>query len=147
VEELRDFYGPRERWWGDFDARQTRELYHSLLPTQMLLDESPLPLEDRAAIAVAARRAARLYARERGLLPVALACQLLDGVRAFAATGCWQPNGLSEEDIFRKYTRGRDELNDEVYQLILEKSCTSNMHVDAMVGLAEHAPKLADHGL
>jgi hypothetical protein len=26
VEELRSFYGPRQNWWGDFDARQTREL-------------------------------------------------------------------------------------------------------------------------
>ena len=26
VEELRDFYGPKQNWWGDYNARQTREL-------------------------------------------------------------------------------------------------------------------------
>merc|ERR1719424_494931 len=95
-------------------------------------------------IAVAARRAARLYARERSLLPVTLASQLLDGVRLFAAKGCWQPDGLSEEDIFRKYTQGHDEVTDDIYYVILKKSCTSNECVDAMLGLAHHASKLAE---
>ena len=26
VEELREFYGPRQRWWGDYDAQQSRRL-------------------------------------------------------------------------------------------------------------------------
>jgi len=137
VEELREFYGPRQNWWGDFDARETRQLYHSLLPKQLLEESAALPVEDRARLAVAARRAARLYARERGPLPVTLACQLLDGVRVFAVSGNWQPDGLSEEQIFAKYaTSCGGESEEEVYYKILQKSCTSNLHVDAAVGLA-----------
>lgn len=144
VEELRSFYGPRQNWWGDFDARQTRELYHSLLPTQLLEDESlSLGMEDRARMAVAARRAARLYARERGVIPVTIACQLLDGLRVLCDKGTWQPDGLSEEQIFAKYAEqfgvSPDACHDEVYYTILRKSCTSNMHIDTMVGMAEHA--------
>jgi len=72
VEELRDFYGPRQNWWGDYNARETRELYKSLLPTRLLDAEYVYPgahtVEERARVAVAARRAAKMYARERGLL-------------------------------------------------------------------------------
>jgi len=148
VEELREFYGPKQNWWGDFDARQTRELYHSLLPTRLLDAEYIYPgahtVEERARMAVAARRAAKMYARERGVLPVTLASQLLDGVRVFCARGTWQPDGLSEEQIIAKYAEqfgasSLEECNDEIYYTILRKSCTSNFYIDSLVGLAEHS--------
>lgn len=158
VEELRDFYGPRQNWWGDYNARETRELYHSLLPTRLLDAEYVHPgahtVEERARMAVAARRAAKMYARERGLLPVTLASQLLDGMRVFCAKstrGTWQPDGLSEEQILAKYAEqfgvdlyGSEAVPDEVYYTILRKSCTSNFYVDSLVGLAEtHSGEIA----
>ena len=117
-------------------ARDARR-YHSLLPTQLLEDESlSLGMEDRARMAVAARRAARLYARERGVIPVTIACQLLDGLRVLCDRGTWQPDGLSEEQIFAKYAEqfgvSPDACHDEVYYTILRKACTSNRRVDAM---------------
>jgi len=148
VEELREFYGPRQRWWGDYDAQQSRRLYHSLLPTELLTEECTLPIEDRARMAVAARRAARLYARERGLLPVSLACTLYDGLRGLVNEGAWQPQGLSDEQIFDKYAQqhgcadGRCDYDalEEIYYTILVKSCTSNSAVDAMMGLSSAVP-------
>lgn len=151
VEELRDFYGPKQNWWGDYNARQTRELYHSLLPTKLLDAEYIYPgahtVEERARMAVAARRAAKMYARERGVLPVTLASQLFDGMRVFCAKstrGTWQPDGLSEEQIFAKYAEqyglgasDTDTVPDEVYYTILRKSCTSSFYIDSLVGLAE----------
>ena len=151
VEELRDFYGPRQNWWGDYNARETRELYKSLLPTRLLDAEYVYPgahtVEERARVAVAARRAAKMYARERGLLPVSLASQLLDGMRVFCAKstrGTWQPDGLSEEQILAKYAEqfgvdlyGTETVPDEVYYTILRKSCTSNFYVDSLVGLTD----------
>ena len=151
VEELRDFYGPRQNWWGDYNARETRELYKSLLPTRLLDAEYVYPgahtVEERARMAVAARRAAKMYARERGLLPVSLASQLLDGMRVFCAKntrGTWQPDGLSEEQILAKYAEqfgvdlyGTETVPDEVYYTILRKSCTSNFYVDSLVGLTD----------
>ena len=151
VEELRDFYGPRQNWWGDYNARETRELYKSLLPTRLLDAEYVYPgahtVEERARVAVSARRAAKMYARERGLLPVSLASQLLDGMRVFCAKstrGTWQPDGLSEEQILAKYAEqfgvdlyGSEAVPDEVYYTILRKSCTSNFYVDSLVGLTD----------
>ena len=151
VEELRDFYGPRQNWWGDYNARETRELYKSLLPTRLLDAEYVYPgahtVEERARMAVAARRAAKMYARERGLLPVSLASQLLDGMRVFCAKntrGTWQPDGLSEEQILAKYAEqfgvdlyGTETVPDELYYTILRKSCTSNFYVDSLVGLTD----------
>ena len=67
VEELRDFYGPKQNWWGDYNARQTRELYHSLLPTKLLDAEYIYPgahtVEERARMAVAAPRREDVRAR------------------------------------------------------------------------------------
>ena len=218
VEQLREFYGPRQRWYGDFDAQQSRQLcarmskqgksprpsrrprptrltaaraggggrgpclkggrghrcrrarppllqparrqqptplphsnfgrYHSLLPTELLTEECTLPLEDRARIAVAARRAARLYARERGLLPVSLACALYDGLRGLVNEGAWQPQGLSDEQIFDKYAQQHGytdgccdyECLEDVYYTILVKSCKSNSAVDALMGMSSSAP-------
>lgn len=151
VDQLREFYGPRQNWWGDFDARQTRELYHSLLPTRLLDAELQLPgahtVEERARMAVAARRAAKMYARERGVLPVTLASQLLDGMRVFCTSGSWQPDGLSEEQIIAKYAKqfggtSLEECNDDLYYTILRKSCTTNVYIDSLVGLAEHSSDL-----
>jgi len=160
VEELRRQYGKRCSWWGDLDAVQTRVLYHQLLPTHLLTAEE-LPVQQRAVMAVAARRAARLYARERTILPVALSCQLLDGVRHLLKEGTFQPDGYSEEQIWLKYARkhsatlegwadacavneGESEsrsldslfrIDDSFFHTVLEKACTSNEIVDRLVGM------------
>jgi len=158
VEQLRLSYGHRQNWlWGDLDACATRQLYHELLPTQLLEDER-IPTHERARLAVAARRAARLYARERGTLPVALSSGLLDGMRVLIQQGTFQPDGLSEEQIWAKYARqhglpedalhklvGRQRgdpsdatalgIDNDFFELVLRKSCSSNRYVDRLVGL------------
>lgn len=164
VEALRAAHGERQRWWGDLGAAEARALYHDLLPTSLLDDSSPYAAEctlsERARIAVAARRAARLYVRERTVLPVTLGCQLLDGFRQFARHGTFQPGGPSQEQLWEKYVarhaaeQGREDgadstragvgggggddarLHDEVCLTILRKACTSNRHVDFLCGAA-----------
>jgi len=160
VDELRQAHGTRRNWFGDLDAPSTRALYHSLLPTT-LIEMEELPLATRARIAVQARHAARVYARERALLPVALPCQLFDGVRQLIENGRFQPNGMSEEQVFSKYAEryglpanwGHDEeaLDEELYTRfyseVLSKSCTTNPTVDELAdslaagnfNLLEHA--------
>lgn len=82
VEGLRESYGARQHWWGDLTPAETRALYHALLPTELASGTaSQYSLAERAELAIAARRAARLYARERALLPYSIGCDLLDGVR------------------------------------------------------------------
>lgn len=148
VDELRAVYGVKQRWWGDLDAVETRELYHSLLPTGLIEDEA-LPLAQRARLAVSARRAARLYARERALLPLCTGSQLFDGFRQLLDHGSFQPNGLSEEQIFSKYAEMQglvppswtddhaaidddDEAYTDFYLTVLRKSCSTNAKVDGM---------------
>ncbi|EOD36881.1 hypothetical protein EMIHUDRAFT_420881 [Emiliania huxleyi CCMP1516] len=144
VEALRRQHGQRRHWFGDLDARETRRLYHELLPRQLLdgeesvYEEHGLPVEERARLAVAARRAARLYARERAHLPVALSCEIVDGVRTLMAQGSFQPGGLSEEQIFAKYAAKLGEGGgdvEQVYRMMLLKSCASNAHVDRLMGV------------
>jgi len=152
VEELRLLYGERQHWYGDLNARATRELYHRLIPTQLLNDDSDLPLAQRARRAVAARRAARLYARERTILPVALGSQLVDGVRVLANQGRFQPDGLSEDQIWSKYASQHgvslheegclpDCLDESLLQTVLRKSCSCNRFVDQLAGLQADAER------
>ena len=164
VEELRELHGARQRWWGDLSAVEARRLYHQLLPTELLDDDGlPYTLAERARLAVAARHAARLYVRERALLPVSLSCELLDGVRQLLERGSFQTGGMSEEQVFEKYTRqaglpppppdfyappsvtslgegGGDAsaahgelLAEEVCYTILRKACTSNERIDLLL--------------
>uniref|UniRef100_A0A7S0Q7W6 Uncharacterized protein n=1 Tax=Coccolithus braarudii TaxID=221442 RepID=A0A7S0Q7W6_9EUKA len=144
VDELRDLHGPRANWWGDLNARQTRLLYHELLPTE-LLHATELPVDERARAAVAARRAAKLYARERALVPLSLSCRLLDGMRHWSKGSGFLPDGLTEEQIWAKYademglgvseaTAGGFHIDDTFFELVLRKSCTTNELVDKLVG-------------
>jgi len=108
VNILRSEYGesPR-RWWGDLSASETRTLYHSLLPTIMLLENEDelkdLPLKNRAYIASMARYAARLYARERCRLPGRWAASLYDAIRHAIRYGRWSWTGMTVDEIWLKY--------------------------------------------
>uniref|UniRef100_A0A7S2N5H1 Uncharacterized protein n=1 Tax=Haptolina brevifila TaxID=156173 RepID=A0A7S2N5H1_9EUKA len=144
VDALRDLLGHRQSWWGDLDAVETRELYHSLLPSY-LLDEDRISLHERARLAVLIRHAARLYARERAQLPLTLACELLDGVRQLWESGRFQPGGLSEEQVWRKYAEEYAEAagllaedvcteDPSLCEMILRKASTTNKQVDELVG-------------
>lgn len=143
VAELRAAYGPRERWYGDLNAHEARSLYHSLLPTDLATDPTlPYSLAERAKMAIAARKAARLYARERALLPLSLGSSLLDAVRQLQEHKAFQPHGLTEEQVWQKYlpdgVEDLEELSDyeaeEVYWRVLEKACTTNQAVDRLCG-------------
>jgi len=130
VEELRSEYGTGR----NLGAAETRDLYHSLLPTKLLEDEDAATLPERAHVAIAARRAARLYARERALLPLTMGSELMDGVRTLKSGGRFQPGGMSEAQIWQKYAgcvpSEGDQLEEDVYYTIISKACTSNHVVD-----------------
>ena len=117
-----------------------------------LLEEDSLSLAERAELAIAARRAARLYARERALLPYALGSELLDGVRQLLKAGSFQTQGWSDEQIWFKYAGALPSdlpdggaFPDDVYYTILHKACSSNSYVDRLCGhVADAATEVAD---
>jgi len=148
VDALREKFGGRQKWWGDLGAVEGRELYHSLVPSYLLDEElaQALSLQERARLAVLARHAARLYVRERTNVPLTVACEVLDGVRQLWESGTFQSTGLNEEQVWAKYTTQYAETaglppgadvcvnNEALCQLVLEKACTTNRHVDELVG-------------
>jgi len=141
VEQLRDVYGRRQHWWGDLDPVETRQLYHMLLPTY-LTEQHDIPLYERARMAAEARHAARIYARERGTIPVMVSSALFDGVRHWKKTGQWSADGMSVDEVWQKYAnqldiptaQSLDEYRDhqELCHTVLHKSCTTNQYVNAL---------------
>lgn len=142
VQLLRSAYGEGR----DLTPAETRALYHALLPTSLLEDEADeISLAERAEIAIAARRAARLYARERTLLPYAIGSELFDGVRQLLKAGSFRRSGYSDDQIWFKYAGALPSdlpegaaFPDDVYYTILQKACSSNSVVDKLCGQVSH---------
>jgi len=117
-EGLRDAFGSnRNKWWGDLDAKTARRLYKSLLfPTALselvleLGDEIVRP-EELAPLAYEARRAAKMYVRERCRVPSRVGAYLFDGFRQLRKYGKFQPNGPSYEQLWIRYYEENGNLN------------------------------------
>jgi hypothetical protein len=121
IEALRAMYGTSPTFWGDLDASQTRSLYHELLPRALERHEKHLgfadgagppqadaaasskDIEARARLASAARRAAKLYVRERSILPARIAAHVYDAVRCKMQLGRFAWSGMTVDDVWTKY--------------------------------------------
>ena len=97
----------KNRLWGDLNNRQTRKLYHELLPKALLMveREKGMTLEERAVRASEARNVAKRYARSRNTLPGRVTASLFDGFRHLAQFGYWSWDGMSWEEVWSKYER------------------------------------------
>lgn len=159
---LREAFGSnRNRWWGDFDSKTARRLYKKLLfPTAIselvleLGDEIVRP-EELAPLAYEARKAAKMYVRERCRVPSRVGAYLFDGFRQLRKYGRFQPYGASYEQLWSRYYEENDSNNnidedvdvDDIIdedddavteeeivkrtcKKILEKSCTTNEAID-----------------
>ncbi|CAJ1960134.1 unnamed protein product [Cylindrotheca closterium] len=151
VEGLRNHFGRNaNRLWGDLDAVTARRIYQTLLPTALLwLAQTGVQPQDLAPLAYQARKAAKLYIRERSQLPARVGAHLIDGIRQFRKHGKFQTQGMTYEQIWQKYRKvimdeqnieefpSSDSLEEEdvVVQIcykILEKSCTTNSYIDEL---------------
>ena len=153
IDVLRQSFGTnRNKFWGDFDTKTTRKLYHTLLPRALLgLYEAELWCPtDLAPLAFEARLAAKKYARERCVLPGRVMAMIYDGYRSWRSWGTWSVEGMSWEQVWNKYetqileeymedNQGHvnlEELQEEITARIcvriLERSCITNEHVDKM---------------
>lgn len=126
LEGLRATFGTnRNKLYGDLDAATTRRLYKSLLPTavcELVLDVEVKP-EELAQLAFEARKAAKLYARERCHVPARLLANWYDGFRALKRYGRFQTEGMSYDQIFDKYYQ----------RSALERSLSLNKNIEKEV--------------
>lgn len=108
LDGLRATFGSnKNKFYGDLDPATTRRLYKSLLPTavcKLVLDVEVRP-EELAQLAYEARKAAKLYARERSHIPARLLANCYDGFRALKRYGRFQSEGMSYDQVFDKYYR------------------------------------------
>ncbi|KAL3896527.1 MAG: hypothetical protein SGARI_007145, partial [Bacillariaceae sp.] len=112
----------RNKLWGDLDPVTTRKLYKSLLPNALceLVLELGVEPEELAPLAYKARKAAKLYARERCHVPARIGANLYDGFRQWRRYGKFQPAGMSWEQLYEKY----------YHEQLEEASSLSSMHHD-----------------
>lgn len=147
--------------WGDLSPRQTRALYHALLPRALLaLNEMGLMRpEELAPLAYEARLAAKEYARSRCVWTGRAGTALFDQYRSLRDKGRLVGPGasasMSWEEIWEKYEgrivleecegeldekereklkkkNGSDDLATRIYMRILEKSCATNAAFDSL---------------
>lgn len=106
LDGLRATFGSnKNKFYGDLDAATTRRLYKSLLPSavcELVLEVEVRP-EELAQLAFEARKAAKLYARERCHIPARLLANWYDGFRALRRYGRFQTEGMSYDQVFDKY--------------------------------------------
>lgn len=154
VDKYRKRYGQRRCWWGDYNAKQTRRLYHILLPKKKSkfeiekINEDILKQNDRKKMwdesemskSISQRYAAKIYSRERSQVPIFIYAFLFDLVR--------RNDIKTESDIYYKYAKELgisydfDDLNsipDEKYKqlcmIIIEKSRVTNTNIDQYFAL------------
>lgn len=130
-EGLREAFGSnRNKWWGDLDAKTARRLYKRLLfPTAIselvleLGDEIVRP-EELAPLAYEARKAAKLYVRERCRVPSRVGAYLFDGFRQLRKYGRFQPNGASYEQLWIKYyeENGSHNITDREWEYLFRQN-------------------------
>ncbi|KAI2501374.1 hypothetical protein MHU86_13110 [Fragilaria crotonensis] len=146
VESLRQLFGDnRNKLWGDLDATTSRRLYKTLLPRALLeMHKLGVKPEDLAPLAYKARLAAKLYARERCVVPARFCAATFDGIRQWQRYGKFQPSGMTYPQVWDKYESmildelEKDELNDltdedvtaKICLKILERSCHTNERID-----------------
>jgi hypothetical protein len=143
VDSLRELFGSNENtFWGDLDANTSRRLYKTLLPKALLeLYKVGVRPEDLAPLAYEARVAAKVYARERCMVPSRVMAMAFDGFRSYRDYGKFQVTGMSYDQIWDKYAQlvlEEEDLTDEdvtakICVKILEKACQTNNRIDKWV--------------
>lgn len=146
----------RNLLWGDLDGKNTRKLYHLLLPRYFLsLYENQLhsetigvniTLAELAYFSFKARIAAKCYARERCVLTGRIGSKLYDGIRSFKEWGAWSTTGMTYQQAWKKYEKevlkeirsnGEEPISIEplevqkmIHLKLLNSSCRTNKIMD-----------------
>ena len=130
VPELVFYYGDRENWWGDLSAKETRDLYHKLLPYYYPIYLNNNNHVDLAKMVFEARRSARSYARRRSLFYVRWMSVLMDGIRNIVRHRKWK---TVFDDVWKKNKHYWND-DDLIALRVLNGSCHTNRWADRFCG-------------
>lgn len=141
VQDFVFYYGDRDDWWGDWNAKETRLIYHKLLPIYHPLYFSCCEMETLAFHAFQTRREAKKYARRRSRFYIRWFSICIDGVRSLWRYKRWNSLGINFQQLWNKYKQQiqqqdpsleQEELDNKIYRLILYKSCQTNHWIDSL---------------
>lgn len=139
LDDLIFFYGDRQQWWGDFNAHETRILYHRLLPVYYLFYMGSYDIAALSVKTFQTRKAVKEYARRRSYFPVRFLSTVVDTARNLWHHKRWSPLGATYDELWHKYKRelqelhpelSPQELDDQVATTIVLKSCRTNPWID-----------------
>lgn len=143
VEDLVFYYGDCDNWWGDLGVRETRLLYHSLLPVYSLQYVGcNCSIEMVAFNSYLTRKAAKQYARRRSRAHVRVFSLVFDLFHNLWEHKKWRPTGPTFDELWCKYKNQLlhndpemtpETLNRTIAMLIAYKSCRTNKRIDRVV--------------
>lgn len=137
LKDHREIHGKRLCWWGDFDAKETRGLYHKLIRDTRVIDTSGMTeteLYNTACESISNRIVAKLYSRERATIPVLLFSITFDIVR--------NRREIDSETIWKRYTGEMSDHLDktqdkkpsaDVCRHVILKSYSTNYFIDSLL--------------
>lgn len=133
LNDLVFFYGDRTNWWGDLDARQTRFLYHQLLPVYYHNYITDYGMQSLAFKAYQTRKAVKQYARRRSYFYVRFLSTVVDILHNLWEYKRWR--SATYEELWLKYKKQLQQENVEAsdHQIactIVSKSCCTNEWID-----------------
>lgn len=133
LEDLVFYYGDRTHWWGDLDARQTRTLYHQLLPIYYPHYLTDYSIETLAVKAFQTRKAVKQYARRRSYFHIRIMSMFADILHNLWEHRRW--GSATYEQLWQKYKTQLQEQHleasdDRVASTIVLKSCRTNPWID-----------------
>eukprot|EP01083_Nonionella_stella_P086546 240499_1 len=160
IHTLKQTFGRNKHFlWGDLDGKNTRKLYHLLLPHFYLslyenhqnhlhseTRDINIPLADLAYFSFQARKVAKRYARERCVLTGRIGSKLYDSIRSLKKWGTWSTTGMTYQQAWNKYEKevlkeielnGKHptsiepfEVQNMIHLKILNSSCRTNKMMD-----------------
>lgn len=134
LDDLVFYYGDRNSWWGDLNAKQTRTLYHQLLPIYYPYYLTDYSIQTLSIKAFQTRKAVKQYARRHAYFHVRCLSILIDIFHNLWEYRRW--GSATYDELWQKYKYQFQEQNhleasdDQIASTIVMKSCCTNEWID-----------------
>lgn len=133
LEDLVFYYGDRTNWWGDLDGRQTRFLYHQLLPVYYHHYINEYSIETLSYRTYQTRKAVKQYARRLSFAHIRFLSAVVDIIHNLWEYKRW--GSATYDELWQKYKKQLQEQHLEasdhqIASTIVSKSCSTNECID-----------------